>query len=139
SDRVASLVALQVFAGFAWAGFELATVLNLLDATDDADRAQVLSLYTLLNGVAIVAGSLLGGLVLRALGDHGYHGLFIASSLLRAVTMLRLARGVGVRRAREHSFPAVLARVLSMRTGSGSGWRPLVFEDRPRRRRSRRR
>ena len=137
SDRFVYLIGLQIFAGFAWAGFELATVLNLLDVTDDADRAQVLSLYTLLNGVAIVTGSLIGGTVLRALGDSGYHLLFLASSSLRGVIMLRLARGVGVRREREHSFPAVFVRVLSMR--AGSEWRPLVFEDRPRRRRSRRR
>ncbi len=139
SDHFAYLIALQVFAGFAWAGFELATVLNLLDATDDADRAQVLSLYTLLNGVAIVVGSLVGGTVLRALGDGGYHLLFLGSSALRAVAMLRLARGVGVRRAQEHSFPAVFVRVLSMRPGRGPELRPIVFEDRPRRRRSRRR
>ena len=139
SDRFAYLIALQVFAGFAWAGFELAMVLNLLDATDDADRAQVLSLYTLLNGVAIVVGSLLGGMALRALGDSGYHVLFLCSSLLRALIVWRLARGVGVRRAREHSFPTVFVRVLSMRSGNGAGWRPLVFEDRPRRRRSGRR
>lgn len=135
SDHFAYLIALQVFAGFAWAGFELAIVLNLLDATDDADRAQVLSLYTLLNGVAIVAGSLLGGVVLRALGDQGYHLLFLCSSALRAVAMLRLARGVGVRRASEHSFPAVFVRVMSLR---GPEWRPLIFDERPRRRSRRR-
>lgn len=78
--------------------------------------------------------SLLGGVVLRALGDAGYTLLFLGSSLLRAVITLRLGRGVGMRRARERSFPAVFARVLSMRSGSGSGWRPLVFEDRRRRR-----
>jgi MFS family permease len=138
SDHFAYLIALQVFAGFAWAGFELAVVLNLLDATDDADRAQVLSLYTLLNGVAIVVASLCGGTLLRAIGEGGYHVLFVVSSLLRAAVMLRLARGVGVRRAREHSFPAVFARVLSLRSGTGAGWRPVVFEDRPRRRSRRR-
>ncbi|HSP98530.1 MAG TPA: MFS transporter [Candidatus Dormibacteraeota bacterium] len=139
SDHFAYLIGLQILAGFAWAGFELAIVLNLLDATDDADRAQVLSLYTLLNGVAIVVGSLCGGTVLRALGDGGYHVLFLGSSALRAMVMLRLARGVGVRRQREHSFPSVFVRVLSMRAGRGPEWRPLVFEDRPRRRRSGRR
>ena len=139
SDHFAYLIALQLFAGFAWAGFELATVLNLLDATDDADRAQVLSLYTLLNGVAIVVGSLVGGTVLRALGDSGYHLLFLTSSTLRAVAMLRLARGVGVRRDREHSFPSVFVRVLSIRSGRGPELQPIAFEDRPRRRRSRRR
>lgn len=139
SDDLAYLIALQVLAGFAWAGFELAVVLNMFDTTDDADRAAVLSLYTLLNGVAIVCGSLVGGTVLRALGDGGYHALFIASSLLRALIMVFLARGTGVRRPREHSFPAVFVRVVSLRPGRGPEWRPMLFDDRPRRRRSRRR
>jgi MFS family permease len=112
SDAFVYLIGLQLLAGFAWAGFELATMLNLLDATDDADRAQVLSLYTLLNGVAIVIASVLGGLVLRGLGEGSYHTLFLASSALRAVTMALVASGVGGRRRGEPSFGAAFMHVL---------------------------
>lgn len=112
SDAFVYLVGLQLLAGFAWSGFELATMLNLLDATDDADRAQVLSLYTLLNGVAIVLASVLGGLVLRGFGEVSYHGLFLASTALRAATVLLVASGVGVRRPGEPSFGSALAQAL---------------------------
>ncbi len=112
SDAFVYLIGLQLLAGFAWAGFELATILTLFDATDDTDRAQVLSLYTLLNGVAIVVASVLGGLVLRGLGEGSYHGLFLASTALRAATMLLVARGVGGRRPGEPSFGSAFAQVL---------------------------
>lgn len=123
------LLALQLLAGFAWTGFELATVLNLFDYTDDANRAQVLSLYNLLNGAAIVTGSLIGGAVLRGLGRDGYAVIFIASSVLRAGTLALLARGVGERRGGEHSFPRVFVRVITLRPGQGEELRPMVLDE----------
>jgi len=113
SDRFAYLIGLQMLAGFAWSGFELAMVLNLLDVTGDRDRARVLSLYTLLNGLAIVVASLCGGVLLRHLGTVGYPTLFLLSSASRATIMLALGRGVGVRRAGEPSYATSLLRVLS--------------------------
>lgn len=136
SDHFAYLLALQLLAGFAWAGFELTTVLNFFDYTDDANRAAVLSLYNLLNGVAIVIGSLLGGAVLLALGSQGYAVIFLASSTLRALTLLLLARGVGERRGGEHSFQHVFTRVVTLRPGQGPGLRPVVLDE-PRVRRRR--
>ena len=113
SDQFLYLVALQVLAGFAWAGFELATVLTLFDATRDEERAGALSLYTLLNGVAIVVGSLLGGSILRWLGSAGYPAIFLLSTTLRGVILASLARGVGVRRDGEHRFRRVFVEVIS--------------------------
>jgi hypothetical protein len=112
-------------------------VLNFFDYTDDANRAAVLSLYNLLNGVVIVAGSLLGGPVLLALGSAGYTFIFLGSSMLRALTLLLLARGVGGRRGGEHSFQRVFTRVATLRPGQGPGLRPVVLDERraPRRRR----
>ena len=130
SDRFAYLLGLQLFAGFAWAGFELTNILNFFDCTDDRNRAQVLSLYNLLNGIAIVTASLLGGLVLQALGSRGYTYIFLASSACRAVAVLFLARGVGARRqAGEHSFRNVFFRVITLRPGQGPDLRPVVVTD----------
>jgi MFS family permease len=113
SHHFAYLIVVQLSAGFAWAGFELALVLNLLDATDDRTRARVLSLYNLLNGLAIVAGSLCGGLVLRGLGANGYATLFIVSSLLRGLVVLVLARRVGVHRPGEPTYGRAFLRTVS--------------------------
>ncbi len=117
SDNFFWLIALQTVAGFAWAGFDLALILNLLDCTDDDDRATVLSTYTLLNGLGIVLGSLLGGAILEALGNSGYHVIFILSSSIRLLTMLLLGRGTGRKRPGEHSFSDVFVRVVSPRPG----------------------
>jgi MFS family permease len=137
SDNYAYLLALQLFAGFAWAGFELTTFLNLFDCTDDHNRAAVLSLYNLLNGVMIVSGSLCGGTILRATGGHGYRYIFVLSSTCRALVVAGMIRGVGVqRRAYEHSFRNVFTRVLTLRPGQGADLRPVVMNEEPKHRRA---
>ncbi|HUI25688.1 MAG TPA: MFS transporter [Candidatus Kryptonia bacterium] len=135
SNNYAFLLGIQLFGGFAWAGFELASFLNLFDCTDDRNRAQVLSIYTLLNGVMIVTGSLLGGAVMHALGDRGYHVIFVTSSTCRLLVVAIMLRGVGVkRRAQEHSFRNVFTWVMTLRPGEGEEIDAVVMdEDRPRR------
>lgn len=115
STSFAYMVGLQIVAGFAWAGYELAYLLNLFDCTDDRNRAQVMSLFSLLSGVSIVAGSLLGGWLLRLTGDSGYPMLFVLSSLGRVAAVLALAPGVGTAGARETAFSTVLLRVVTLR------------------------
>lgn len=129
SGRFDYLLGLQFLAGFAWAGFELAAFLNLFDCTEERNRARVLSLYNLANGVAVVVGTLAGGAVLRRFGPSGYAHVFLASTILRATTVLLFARGVGVKREHEHSFHNVFLRVISLRPGQGANVRPVVMDD----------
>ena len=129
SGRFDYLLGLQFLAGFAWAGFELAAFLNLFDCTEERNRARVLSLYNLANGLAVVAGTVAGGFVLRHFGPSGYAHVFLASSILRAATVLLFAKGVGVKRQHEHSFHNVFLRVISLRPGQGANVRPLVMDD----------
>jgi MFS family permease len=119
SDNFAYMLGLQVLAGFAWAGFDLCHILNLFDCTDDRNRAQVLSLFSLMNGTAIVTGSLAGGWLLRWAGDPGYHHLFLLSAAGRAAAILLFAPGVGARRPAERSFANVFVRVITLRPGQG--------------------
>ena len=135
-DGFLYLLALQVLAGFAWAGFDLMTVLNLFDCSSPAERSRALAAFNLINGVAIVLGTLLGGLAFLALGDAAYAPVFLASSVLRGVTSLAFGRGAGLRRDDEHSFGAVLLRVMSLRPGLGPRLRPIAIR-RPRTRRRR--
>lgn len=121
------LIALQLVAGFAWAGFELLVVLSFLDTTDESSRARVLSIYNLLNGIAVVGGSIVGGALLHFTGPDGFVAVFLVSSLLRAVSVLAFARGAGVRRAVEHDFEKVLLRVISFRPGQGPALRPVIM------------
>lgn len=123
------LLALQLFAGFAWAGFELTTILSFFDTTDDRTRARVLSLFNLFNGFAIVIASLVGGLVLQHFGSVGYMYIFLASSILRLVVVLSFNSGAGIRRPGEHTFQNVFMRVISFRPGQGADLRPVVMDD----------
>lgn len=126
------LVLLQMLAGFAWTGFELMIVLSFLDTTGEQTRARVLSIYNLLNGIGIVVGSLVGGLLLETFGDNGFFAIFLTSSLLRALAVLVFASGAGVRHPVEHDFEKVLLRVISFRPGQGPSFRPVVFASRQR-------
>jgi len=126
------LILLQMLAGFAWTGFELMIVLSFLDTTGEQTRARVLSIYNLLNGIGIVAGSLVGGLLLETFGDNGFLAIFLTSSLLRGLAVLLFASGAGVRHPVEHDFEKVLLRVISFRPGQGPSFRPVVFASRPR-------
>lgn len=131
------LLALQALSGFAWTGFELMVVLSFLDTTDEHTRARVLSIYNLLNGIGIVVGSLVGGLLLERLGGDGFLVVFLVSSGLRAVAVFLFARGAGVRHPVEHTFDKVLLRIISFRPGHGPNLRPVVFPQRRRARRTR--
>lgn len=117
SENFAYMIALQILAGFAWAGFDLCHILNLYDCTDDRNRAQVLSLFSLLNGISIVVGSLLGGGLLKWTGDAGYHYLFLLSALGRLAAVLSFARGAGDKRPGEEPFSSVFVRVITLRAG----------------------
>ena len=115
SDNFVYMLGLQMLAGFAWAGFDLCHILNLFDCTDDRNRAQVLSLFNLMNGAAIVVGSLLGGWLIKWTGDSGYHYLFLLSALGRLSAVLIFGPGAGAKRAGEHPFSAVFVRVITLR------------------------
>ena len=135
SDNFAYLMGVQLLAGFAWAGFDLTMMLNLFDCTRDNNRAQVLSIFSLLNGVMVVGGSLLGGGVMQALGDRGYRVIFLVSSIGRATVFLTMARGVGMRRrSGEHSFRNVFVRVVTLRPGEGRDVDAVVMDEKPARR-----
>jgi MFS family permease len=129
SSNFTYLLALQLFAGFAWSGFELMTVLSLFDTTDERSRARVLSIFNLLNGLAIVCASLVGGAVLRHFGPPGYMAIFLASSFSRLVVVLLFNSGAGHRRPGEHTFQNVFLRVIGFRPGEGPELRPVVMDE----------
>ncbi len=122
------LLGLQLVAGFAWAGLELTIVLNLFDYTADRNRAEVLSLYNLMNGLAIVTGSLAGGTILQYAGTRGYPYIFLASSAARGLTFVAFARRLPPVHPAEHAFGDVFLRVVSLRPGQDPSLRPVVVD-----------
>lgn len=92
SDSFAYLVAVQVYAGLTWAGYELAQLLLFFDTIPTRRRVGVLTLYNLLNALAIFGGSVVGGLLLAELGSgrDAYWMLFLISTVARLIALLVL-------------------------------------------------
>lgn len=84
---------IQMLSGIAWAGYELAMVLMFLEAIPKRERTSVLTLYNFGNAAAMVLGGLIGGTLLRALGEDyfAYMVLFAVSSLARGTTLVCLS------------------------------------------------
>ncbi len=94
SDSFVYLLAVQLLAGVMWAAYELSTFLLLLDAIPQAERTSIMTTFNLANASSMVAGSILGGMLLHRLGtDHAaYMTIFGVSLAARAATLLLLLR-----------------------------------------------
>jgi MFS family permease len=88
------LNALQVCSGILWAAYELAFFLLFFESIAEEERTSVLTIYNLMNTVAWVAGSLVGGLILFSFDTsfNGYLVIFAASSVARLAALALLAR-----------------------------------------------
>jgi MFS family permease len=124
SDSLAYLLAVQILGGMMWAGYELATFLLLFERIEESERTSVLTLFNLANAVALVGGALIGGLILKALGQgqESYYVVFGLSGLIRVASILFLVR------LRRVSFtPASLStRTLGVRPNTGSLAAPIT-------------
>ncbi len=93
------ILACQVFSGLVWGAFEVAQASALLQTT--RGRAGAVAAFHHVDGAAILAGSLIGGLVVRfgvPVAGSGYLAAMMASALLRAVPsalLLWRVRGIG--------------------------------------------
>lgn len=83
------LCILQFVFGMAWACYELALALVLIERIPNERRVQIISRYNLFNGVAMVSGSLLGGGIIQLYqgSSTGFMVIFVLSTLLRMVAL----------------------------------------------------
>ena len=88
------LIFVQVYAGVAWAGFELAMLMTLFDAADDAERTTIQSAFSAMQALGTAGAGFLGGALLGALsgGHRAYVWLFIASAFARLLASSLLVR-----------------------------------------------
>ncbi len=81
------LIFLNAFAGYAWSGFNLCAINFIFDAASPPVRTRCLGYFNFTNGIALFAGSLIGGYLATRL--PGFFGrsplltLFFISGLLR--------------------------------------------------------
>ena len=106
------LVFVQVFASFAWAGFDLANMNFVYDASPPEERTRRIALFNAMNGTAVCLGALTGGLLatrLPPLFGYSLLSLFALSGILRAfVGMFLLRRVKEVRHVPKVRLPDLL-------------------------------
>jgi MFS family permease len=95
SSNVYYLIAAQIFSGFAWGGFNLASVNFVYDASEKQDRARLIAFFKAMIGIALCLGALIGGFIIPYLPPvfgHQLLTLFLISGLLRGVVVILLLR-----------------------------------------------
>ncbi|MFH1510681.1 MAG: MFS transporter, partial [Candidatus Woesearchaeota archaeon] len=70
------LVIIEMYSGFVWAGFELSSFNFIFDTTSPEKRSTCVAYYNVLNGVAIFAGAMVGGIIVK------YNNIFWSKYLL---------------------------------------------------------
>lgn len=127
TDAVPFLVCIQLLAGVAWASYEMGTFLMLFETIPDDEKTSILTIFNLANALAVVSGSVLGGLLLKHLGAEtsAYFTIFVISSIGRLLT-LPMLRGI-----EEKAPPTEMLdfRTLAVRSNAGAIDRPIVSEE----------
>jgi MFS family permease len=88
------LIVTQLYAGVAWAGFELGMLMTLFEAADDAERTTVQSAFSALQAIGTAGAGFLGGAILGAQGGGhaAYQWLFVISSFARLAAAALVVR-----------------------------------------------
>lgn len=109
-DGAFGMLPLQWASGVLLGGYELATLLLMLSAISSEERTQMLTLYNLLNALAMAGGSLIGAGLLGATPDRASYGhVFLLSTLARLAVVglffFALGRAVEPSRGRPGTTP----------------------------------
>ncbi len=121
SINVSYLILIQIFAGFSWAGFEIASFNFIFDTTKREKRATCVAYYNVLTGFAIFLGATLGGFIVKynSLFWSKYYLVFIISFVMRyAASFIFLRKLREVRIVEEISSRKLLMKALTTRPSS---------------------
>jgi len=91
-----ALVLIQLIGGAAWGFYELAVSLVFIERIPGHLRLRVLSVFGVMNGVAMVSGSLIGGWIVYAMGSsiNGFLTVFVLSSVARLAALALFPRSI---------------------------------------------
>jgi predicted Zn-dependent protease len=91
------LIPVEMFSGFLWAGFNLCTSNFIMDAVTPAKRTRCMAYFTLINGIGLAAGAIIGGYLIHFLPPLFHYKiltLFLISGGLRIAAGLWLPRHI---------------------------------------------
>lgn len=97
SPNVVWLSAVQVYSGFAWAGFNLCIGLFIWDAAPQDNRIRFVALFGALNALGITLGSLIGGNLgphLPEISGSYFLTLFLLAGAIKLLVVLGLFRRI---------------------------------------------
>jgi len=119
------ILAAQLCSGLAWGAFEVAQAAALLQTT--RGRANAVGVFNLIDGGAILGGSLLGGIVVHVATAHGHPGYLVA--MAASAALRTLAAAVLLFRVREIGRPtwpiaSIPLRLWGFRPTRGFSLRP---------------
>ncbi len=131
STSVKYLILVQVFAGFSWAGFEIASFNFIFDTTKREKRATCVAYYNVLTGFSIFVAAILGGFIVKynSLFWSSYHLVFIISFVMRyAASFIFLRKLKEVRIVEEISSRKLLMKALTTRPSSAMVTSIMAFK-----------
>lgn len=129
SHNIWYLIAIQLYSGWCWAGYEIAAFSLMYDNTSRQNRATLISYYNVMNGIAIIMGSLIGGIIVHYSHflNSKYLLIFAISGLARAFVSLRLLKSIQeIRSVEKISSRGLILRMISAST-NGANYGPLTF------------
>ena len=118
SHNVVYLVAVQIFAGFFWAGFNLSSSNFIYDAVTPEKRTRCIAYYSVINCIAIFLGALTGAGLIKIIPPlFGYKimSLFIISTVGRGLVVLFLSGFREVRQVKHVSHRELFYSVIGLR------------------------
>jgi MFS family permease len=94
SESYEYVLLLQIVSGMSLACFEVGLSLIFFKDLKQEEKVPVLTMYNLLNSVAIIGGTFLGGFLLRNLGEEksSYWTLYIVGAVLRIAFCIPLVK-----------------------------------------------
>jgi len=138
SRQIAYLAIIEFFSGFVWGAFNLCAITFIFDAVSPAKRARCLGYFSLIHGIGIFIGTLLGGYLFEAapliLGSP-FYPLFLISAAARLVVSLTLGNAFQeIRKVSPVTQRQLFASVVGIRplAGLARGWNVFPeYEQKP--------
>ncbi len=124
SHNMIYLIAVQIFAGFFWAGFNLSLTNFIYDAVTPEKRTRCIAYFNVMNGTAIFCGAAIGGYlasVLPPLGGFRIPSLLLVSGILRFLASMLSSRVREVRKVKDISNIELFYSIMGLRPALRQG------------------
>ena len=130
SGNIFYLMIVQIYSGFAWAGFEIASFNFFFDTIIPQKRSKYISYSNVLNGVALFIGAMIGGLVVKynIFFTSKYYMVFLLSGIFRYVaSFIFIPKLKEVREVDKISYKDLFFQVVTTMTTDGIIYELISF------------